>query len=159
MSATKKANISAKVLLHTYLTMHKETNGQFTIDDLAEKLGMTNDNTYQRMLKIKNEFAKAKAELPWVKRYNKTAGRKSKVDYAELAEYAMTTAGDIVKPITEPETPEVKEDLTAQLVELAETEDEDTFDYTNEPESFDDDDSESSQDSYDQWDNGDSDFE
>lgn len=90
MSDSKKKQISASILLETFVAVYNEYGEDATLQEVADRLGMNLDNVYQRILQIRAKFRKNGYTLPVMKRTNdpRKTGRKDGARMEVLLEIA-----------------------------------------------------------------------
>lgn len=86
-------SVDAETLLSTYVALYNDgldSDGQTiaTFQDVADKLEMTVDNVYQRVLKLRKELKAQGVEIPLMKRTNEPRKTVKRISLASLAAIA-----------------------------------------------------------------------
>ena len=86
-------SVDAETLLSTYVALYNDgldSDGQTiaTFQDVADKLEMTVDNVYQRVLKLRKELKAQGVEIPLMRRSNAPRKTVKRISLASLAAIA-----------------------------------------------------------------------
>lgn len=100
-----KQTVSAEMLLATYVKTWNDSNGNATLQEVADILDMEVNNVYQRILKIRKELQASGIKVPLMKRSHDPRKSTKRVDLGKLAALAQTIR--VVEPAQPAETPEI----------------------------------------------------
>jgi hypothetical protein len=86
-------SVDAETLLSTYVALYNDgldSDGQTiaTFQDVADKLEMTVDNVYQRVLKLRKELKTQGVDIPLMKRTNEPRKTVKRISLTSLAAIA-----------------------------------------------------------------------